>query len=112
VIVSVWPVQRVLGLLNTGSPASVAVHGLNPLVAIGMALFVLVWAERNWALLAFTVGYLAVVISTTFTGLSAPLRDLGLVVAPHWVLLPRLWLAGAVLALGGAGFAIAERVRG
>jgi hypothetical protein len=111
VVLSVWPVQRVLGQLHSDSPASLVVHGLNPLVAIGLALFVLVWAERNWALLVFAAGYLTVAIVTTFTSLTRLLRDLGWVVAPHWVLLPRLWLAGAVLLLGGACFAIAERVR-
>lgn len=111
VVLSVWPVQRVLGQLHSDSPASLVVHGLNPLVAIGMALFVLVWAERNWALLVFTAVYLTVAIVTTFTSLTRLLRDLGWVVAPHWVLLPRLWLAGAMLLLGGACFAIAERVR-
>jgi hypothetical protein len=29
----------------------------------------------------------------------------------QWIFLPGLWLAGAVLLLGGAGFAVAERLR-
>ncbi|MEU8816695.1 hypothetical protein [Actinoplanes sp. NPDC048796] len=72
---------------------------------IGVALLVLVWLERNLALLAFTAGYLALVL------LILPMND-GFA-SPHFSLragmaLPQV-LIGLVLLLGAAGFARAGR---
>lgn len=70
--------------------------------AIGVALLVLAWVERNPALALFTVGYLAVV-------LVAPAARSGVGHASVWDFLPRFLINAAALALGGIGFALAQR---
>jgi hypothetical protein len=109
-----WPVQQHLGSLQSQSnfQAALVVHGLNPLLAISLALFVLAWAERNGALLAFAVCYLAATLLANYSDVPRRLfEDLGWVATPQWFFLPTLCLAGGVLLLGGAAFAIAERRR-
>ncbi|SNY52643.1 hypothetical protein [Paractinoplanes atraurantiacus] len=74
---------------------------------IGVALLVLVWLERNLALLLFTAGYLALVL------LVLPMND-GFA-SPHLgfragMALPQL-IVGVVLLLAAAGFARAGRRR-
>jgi hypothetical protein len=68
---------------------------VSPQGAIGLALLVLAWVERNRALLVFSLVYLAIV-------------GFGWIVLPHS---PWLFLAStaAVLLLGSLGFALAER---
>ncbi len=110
----IWPVQQHLGSLQSQSnfQAALVVHGLNPLLAISLALFVLAWAERNGALLAFAVCYLAATLLANYSDVPRRLfEDLGWAATPHWFFLPTLCLAGGVLLLGGAAFAIAERRR-
>jgi hypothetical protein len=107
---SCWLVQHYLANLQSRYQADLVVHGLNPLLTIGIALFVLAWVERSRALLVFAAGNLVAVL-TNFYDIDGLLRDHGWVVARQWIFLPRLWLAGAVLLLGGAGFAVAERLR-
>ncbi|GAA0797041.1 hypothetical protein [Spirilliplanes yamanashiensis] len=74
---------------------------------IGVALLVLAWLERNTALALFTGGYLALVL------LVLPMSDgFG---PPHFgiragMAVPQL-IVGAVLLLGAAGFALADRRR-
>jgi hypothetical protein len=71
-------------------------------VAIGLALLVLAWAERNRALLVLTVAYLAVVLAhVSFGWVMYP--------ASRWYFVPRLVIDGSVLLLGGIGFALAQR---
>lgn len=83
-----------------------------PLLAISLALFVLAWAERNGALLAFAVCYLAATLLANYSDVPRRLfEDLGWVATPQWFFLPTLCLAGGVLLLGGAAFAVAERRR-
>lgn len=77
-----------------------------PLVAIGLALFVLARMERSWAVLAFAVGYLVVALLANGGGIG---RGSGL--PATWGFLPNLLIAGVVLLLGGVGFALAERRR-
>ena len=74
----------------------------SPECAIGLALLVLARVERNWALFAFTVGYLVVVLLAVNFGwdLRRP---------SPWSPLPHLVIAGAMLLLGCAFFAVAER---
>jgi hypothetical protein len=108
-IAVLWLVQRYLGSQNR-YPSALVVHGLNPLLTIGLALFVLAWAERSWALLAFAAVNLAAVL-TNFYDIDGLLRDHGWAVALPWTFVPRLWFAGAVLLLAGAAFAIAGRLR-
>jgi len=69
--------------------------------AIGLALVVLAWAERNGALLALALGYSAVVLVTATVG---PVSGHG------WLGFPvQLGIPGSVLLLGGIGFLLAQR---
>jgi hypothetical protein len=107
----VWPLQQHLSL-QSHYQAALAVHGLDPLLAIGLALLVLAWVERNLALLVYSVGYLAAALLANYSGIPKKLfEDLGWVATPQWHFLPGLSLAGGVLLLGGAAFAGAERLR-
>jgi hypothetical protein len=69
--------------------------------AIGLALLVLAWAERNGPLLVLAVGYLAAVL--------VPITFGWVVSLPAWFFLPRLVIDGGVLLLGGIGFLLAQR---
>lgn len=73
----------------------------SPAGAIGLALLVLAWAERNRALLVFTLGYLVIVLVPITFGWAITLSP--------WSFLPRLVIQGSVLLLGGIGFALAQR---
>jgi len=111
-VAALWLVQRYLdNHLQSHYQVTVVVHGRNPLFAIGVALFVLAWVERSWALLVFAVCYLAAVLLPYLYSLTRLLADHGWVMARQWIFLPELWLAGGVLLLGGVGFAVAERLR-
>ena len=69
--------------------------------AIGLALVVLSWAERNEALLTLALGYLAVVLVT---------GTVGSVSGHGWLGFPvQLVIPGSVLLLGGIGFLLAQR---
>jgi hypothetical protein len=70
-------------------------------VAIGLALVVLAGAERNEALLALALGYLAVVLVTATVGSVSGHGRLGFPV--------QLVIPGSVLLLGGIGFLLAQR---
>ena len=73
-----------------------------PTCAVGLALLVLAWAERNRALLLLTVVYLAVVlVPINFGWVLDPLS--------RWYFVPRLVIDGSLLLLGGIGFALAQR---
>jgi hypothetical protein len=111
---ALWAVQQHLVkayLQSRNQTAMLAVHGLNPLLAIGMALFVLAWTERSWALLVFAAGYLAAALLPNLYSITRLLAEHGWMVSRQWHFLPGLWLAGGVLLLGGAAFAVAERLR-
>lgn len=71
-----------------------------PPAAIGLALLVLAWAERNQALLAFTLVYLVITMvdSARLVHASGP-----------WSFLSHLLIPAAVLLLGSAGFALFQR---
>ena len=84
------------------------VSGLLPLTpgvryscAIGLALIVLAWAERNRALLLLIAGYLAVVLQPVSFGAA---NGHG-----RWAFVPQLVIDGSVLLLGGIGFLLAQR---
>jgi hypothetical protein len=91
-------------------PAAVAVpriefagHLVSPAAAIGLALLALAWAERNRALVWFTVVYLVVVL---VPGSLSPVdidRPDGL---SPWGFLPRVLVTAVVLLLGSLGFAM------
>ena len=104
----------ILAIAMTGSllwtlyhPPAFALAGPGPLAAlrsysfaIGLALVVLAWAERNTALLALAGGYLAAVL-VAVTSASGHLGRLGFPV--------QLVTAGSVLLAGGIGFLLAQR---
>jgi hypothetical protein len=75
-----------------------------PAGTIGVALLVLAWLERHLALLAFSVVYLVVVLVPINFGWGAHWGG-------DWWLAPQLVIDGLLLAVGGAGFALAQRVR-
>jgi hypothetical protein len=104
-----WLAQRYLAS-QSRYPSALVVHGLNPLLAIGLALFVLAWVERSWALLVFAAANLAALLANSYD-IDGLLRDHGWFVAMAWTFVPRLWFAGGVLLLAGAAFAIAGRLR-
>jgi hypothetical protein len=72
----------------------------SPGAAIGLALLVLAWVERNRALLLLTLAYLVVVL--------VPITVSGVHGALPWYSYPAV-LQGSVLLLGGIGFALAQR---
>ncbi|MBO2453209.1 hypothetical protein J4573_39370 [Actinomadura barringtoniae] len=75
-----------------------------PAGAIGLALLVLSWVERNLALAAFTLLYLAIVLVPVTFGWT--------IARPSpWFFLPHLTIAAALLLLGSVGFALAQSVR-
>ena len=86
--------QNLMGL--SGLPLRLS----SPGAAIGLALLVLAWAERNRALLLLTLTYLAVVL--------VPLTFGSVQFDPPWYSLPAV-SQGSVLLLGGIGFALAQR---
>jgi hypothetical protein len=108
-ITAVWPVARHLSDLPSFSPAALLVHGLNPLLAIGLALLVLAWVERLWALAGFAAGYSALALSINLYSVTRLVRHLGWTVPGHWVLIPGLLLAALLLLIAAACFALAER---
>ena len=88
------PVENPIGL--NGLPYRLA----SPGAAIGLALLVLAWVERNCALLLLTLAYLAaVLVPITFGWVQ---HD------PPWYSYPVVF-QGSVLLLGGIGFALAQR---
>jgi hypothetical protein len=108
IVIAVAVIGVTLWDLNNASASGPAgLHSLGwrlvtPSCAIGLALLVLAWAERNRALLLLTLAYLAVVIvPVNFGWAMDPLS--------HWYFLPRLVIDGSVLLLGGIGFALAQR---
>jgi len=97
--VSLWLVTHpeVSGYPFPPSPATMSLFRLvSPEGAIGLALLVLAWVERNRALLVFGLVYLVIVAS-------------GWILAPHYPPWYSPLIAAAVLLLGSIGFALAER---
>jgi hypothetical protein len=100
-VVAFWelhssPLSQHSGLNPDGLRSALATPG----GAIGLALLVLAWAERNRSLLLLTLVFLAVVLLPTLLGSSQ--------FDPPWYALPAVW-QGSVLLLGGVGFALAQR---
>jgi hypothetical protein len=91
------------------SPGGPVAVGMVPLVAIALALFVLARIERSWAVLAFAAVYLVIALLVNSGG--GPGRGSGSGIPATWGFLPGLLIAGGVLLLGGASFALAERRR-
>ena len=95
----VWTLYHPLAFPLAGPGLSSALHSYS--FAIGVALVVLAWAERNGALLALALGYSAVVLVTA---------TVGSVSGHGWLGWPvQLVIPGSVLLLGGIGFLLAQR---
>ena len=77
-----------------------AVRLTRPEAAIGLALLVLAWAERNRALLLLTLAYLAAALMPITFSWVQPTSP--------WYFYPAVF-QGSVLLLGGIGFALAQR---
>ena len=95
----VWTLYHPLAFTLAGPGLFSALH--NYPFAIGLALVVLAWAERNGALLALALGYLTVVLVTATAGSVSGHGSLGFPV--------QLVIPGSVLLLGGIGFFLAQR---
>jgi hypothetical protein len=95
----VWTLYHPLAFTLPGPGLLPALHSYP--FAIGLALVVLAWAERNRALLALALGYLAVVLVTAAAG---PVGGHGWLGFPVQLVIP-----GSVLLLGGIGFLLAQR---
>lgn len=91
-------------LVDPSGPVQVLFRLLTPLGGIGLALLVLAWLERHPALLLFAVGYLTVVLVPVNFGWGNHWGG-------RWQDAPMLIISGGVLLLGGAGFALAQRLR-
>lgn len=92
-------------LLDPSAAVRVLFRLLTPIGVIGLALLVLAWLERHPALLVFALGYLTVVLVPIDFGWGAHWGG-------RWQGAPMLVISGGVLLLGGAGFALAQRLRG
>jgi hypothetical protein len=75
---------------------------LDPISLIGCGLLVLAWLERRLTLLVFALGYLVVVLVPIDFGWGTGWGS-------DWGMAPPLVIAGGLLLLGSAGFALAER---
>jgi hypothetical protein len=95
----VWTLYHPLAFPLAGPGLFSALHSYP--FAIGVALVVLSWAERNGALLALALGYSAVVLATATVGSVSGHGGLGFPV--------QLVISGSVLLLGGIGFLLAQR---
>ena len=94
-----WTLYHPLAFTLAGPGLFSALHSYP--FAIGLALVVLSWAERNEALLTLALGYLAVVLVTA---------TVGSVSGHGWLGFPvQLVIPGSVLLLGGIGFLLAQR---
>ena len=94
-----WTLYHPLAFTLAGPGLFPALHSYP--FAIGLALVVLSWGERNEALLALALGYLAVVLVTATVGSVSGHTGLGYPV--------QLVIPGSVLLLGGIGFLLAQR---
>jgi hypothetical protein len=94
-----WTLYHPLAFTLAGPGLFSALHSYS--FAIGLALVVLAWAERNGALLALALGYSAVVLVAVTFGPVSGHRGLGFPV--------QFVSAGSVLLLGGIGFLLAQR---
>jgi hypothetical protein len=94
-----WTLYHPLAFALGGSGLYSALRSYS--FAVGLALVVLAWAERNGALLALAFGYLAAVLVAVNFGAVGSHRGLGFPV--------QLVTAGIVLLLGGIGFLLAQR---
>lgn len=73
------------------------IHGLvSPITVIGLALLVLAWVERHWALLAYSLVFLVIVVIMSSQFIHSTSR---------WFFLPHLLIPAALLLLGAAAFA-------
>ncbi|MET7375119.1 hypothetical protein [Micromonospora arida] len=79
-------------------PTAWLINGLaSPTAVIALALLVLAWVEHNWALLAYSLAYLAIVMVLGGQVIHS---------TSPWYFLPHLLVPAALLLLGSAAFAL------
>jgi hypothetical protein len=91
--------------IGSAQPATFLDRIASPAGAIGLALLLLAWIERSWALLALTVVYL--VVQTSTVGIGARFSH-----PTPWAFLPHLLADCAVLLIGGIILALIHRAQG
>jgi hypothetical protein len=83
------------------TPLTLLSYGVaTPPAAIGVALLVLAWVERNRALLTFSLVYLVVSVADSARIIHS---------SSHWAFLPVLLIPAGILLLGSGGFALFQR---
>jgi hypothetical protein len=103
VAASLWLAQHPPAPATAGAPLTQLVDRLaTPMAAIGLALLVLAWVERNPALLGFSLVYLLIVL---VPGSFLPVNLDRVRTGSPWYFLPLL-IPAAVLLLGSLGFAV------
>jgi hypothetical protein len=90
-------------------PGDLAIRGLDPIIGISLGIVVLAWLERSRGLAAFSALFLATTLLVNLYDVSNQAHLIGWNPTARWEEIPNLWLAGIVLLLGGAAFALAER---
>jgi hypothetical protein len=88
--------------IGSAQPATFLDRIASPAGAIGLALLLLAWIERSWALLALTAVYL--IVQTSTVGIGARFSH-----PSPWAFLPHLLVDGGVLLLGGILLAVTQR---
>jgi hypothetical protein len=84
-------------------PGDLTIRGLTPLFVVALGLFVLVRAERSWALLAFAVPFLALTVLANLYDMVNIVYRLGISSAGPEV---NVIIVGSVLLLAGALFGL------
>jgi hypothetical protein len=100
---TLWVIHSAALSVDAGLPqqvASLSGRLVRPTFAIGLALLVLAWVERNLALLVFLVAYLVILL--------APIT-FGWVMIGRWAFVPQLAIPGSMLLVGAIGFGFAQR---
>jgi hypothetical protein len=86
-------------------------HGMMPLLAVALGLFVLARLERSLPLMVFAAFFLAVSLVANLYDVQNLTAQVGWIPSDQWHLLPNLWLAGLTLLLGGLGFGLPDLLR-
>ncbi len=95
-------------------PGDLVIRGTFPFVIIGLGLWMLVWAERSWALLAIVVVYTGTALLASLYDIENVVFRLGWIpVGSQWRLaaLPNVLLPALVLLVAGGGAFLVQRQR-
>ncbi len=103
-VASLWralhPRVPSIGTVHLAAPSLTLYDLATPAAAIGLALIVLAWVERNPALFAFSFGYLVIVLVSSARVIHS---------RSQWWFLPQLLIPAALLLAGSACFALLQR---